>query len=94
MTLKTETVREVAKLARLELTEAEVQLFTRQLNDILNYVNKLNELDTSGVPPMAHVLAGHNVFREDQVQPSLAVAEVLANAPVRQHNFFQVPRII
>lgn len=94
MTLSTETVREVAKLARLELTEAEVELFTRQLNDILNYFNKLNELDTGGIPPMSHVLAGHNVFREDRVQQSLEVEEALANAPVRQHHFFQVPRII
>lgn len=94
MALTAAVVRQVAKLARLELTEAEVELFTRQLNDILAYFQKLNELDTTGVPPLAHVLAGQNVFRDDEVQPSLEVEAVLANAPVRQHNFFQVPRII
>ncbi len=94
MTLNAATVREVAHLARLELTEAEVEQFTRQLNDILRYVAKLNEVDTSGVPPLAYVLTGQPAFREDEVQPSLPLAEVLANAPQKNQNFFLVPRII
>ena len=94
MALTPETVRQVAQLARLRLREDEVELFTRQLNDILDYVKKLNELDTSGVPPMAHVLEVHNVFREDQVHDSLPVEEALANAPVQQRQAFVVPKII
>ncbi len=94
MALTPETVRQVAHLARLTLSDDEVELFTRQLNDILNYVEKLNELDTADVPPMAHVLELHNAFREDAVQDSLPVQEALANAPAQQSNSFTVPKII
>ncbi len=94
MPLTPETVRQVAGLARLSLTEAEVELFTRQLNNILNYVEKLNELDTTAVPPMAHVLELNNVLREDEAQDCLPVDEALANAPDRQRNAFAVPKII
>ncbi len=94
MPLTPETVKQVAHLARLTLADAEVELFTRQLNDILNYVEKLNELDTTDVPPMAHVLELHNAFREDVVRGSLPVEQALANAPDRQRNFFAVPKII
>ena len=94
MALTPETVKQVAGLARLSLAEAEVELFTRQLNDILNYVEKLNELDTTDVPPMAHVLELNNALREDEVQDSLPLEEALANAPDRQRNSFAVPKII
>ena len=94
MILTETTVREVAKLARLELTEREVELFTRQLNDILGYVAKLQEVDTQGVPPLAYVLVGPQALREDEVRPSLPVEEVLANAPQKNQSFFLVPRII
>jgi aspartyl-tRNA(Asn)/glutamyl-tRNA(Gln) amidotransferase subunit C len=94
MALTLETVSQVAHLARLSLDNAEVKLFTRQLNDILNYVEKLNELDTTDVPPMAHVLELHNAFREDLVHDSLPVEEALANAPEMQRNAFAVPKII
>ena len=94
MALTPETVSQVAHLARLTLNNDEVELFTRQLNDILNYVEKLNELDTTDVPPMAHVLELHNAFREDLVNDSLPVEEALANAPARQRHAFTVPKII
>jgi aspartyl-tRNA(Asn)/glutamyl-tRNA(Gln) amidotransferase subunit C len=94
MALTPETVKQVAELARLTLADAEVELFTRQLNDILNYVEKLNELETTDVPPMTHVLELHNAFREDEVKNSLPLEEALANAPDRQRNFFAVPKII
>jgi aspartyl-tRNA(Asn)/glutamyl-tRNA(Gln) amidotransferase subunit C len=94
MALTPETVRQVAHLARLSLAEAEVELFTRQLNDILTYVEKLNELDTTDIPPMAHVLELNNAFREDEVTGSLSLEEALANAPDRQRNSFAVPKII
>jgi len=94
MALTPETVKQVAGLARLSLAEAEVELLTRQLNDILNYVEKLNELDTTDVPPMAHVLELNNALREDEAQDSLPLEEALANAPDRQRNSFAVPKII
>ncbi len=94
MALTPETVKQVAGLARLSLAEAEVELFTRQLNDILNYVEKLNELDTTDVPPMAHVLELNNALREDEAQDCLPLEEALANAPDRQRNSFAVPKII
>jgi aspartyl-tRNA(Asn)/glutamyl-tRNA(Gln) amidotransferase subunit C len=94
MSLTPETVRQVAALARLSLAEAEVELFTRQLNSILNYVEKLDELDTTDVPPMAHVLELNNVLREDELRECLPLDEALANAPDRQRNAFAVPKII
>jgi aspartyl-tRNA(Asn)/glutamyl-tRNA(Gln) amidotransferase subunit C len=94
MALTPETVRQVAHLARLTLSEEEVELLTRQLNDILKYVEKLNELETTDIPPMAHVLELNNAFREDEVTGSLPLEEALANAPDRQRNSFAVPKII
>ncbi len=87
-------VRKVAKLARLDLTEAEIQEFTGQLGAILAYVEKMNALDTATVEPLAHCLPLHNVFREDQVDESLGIEETLANAPQRDEFFFLVPKIL
>ncbi len=94
MALTPDTVKQVAHLARLTLADEEVELFTKQLNDILDYVQKLNELETTDVPAMAHVLELHNAFREDELRDSLPVEEALANAPDRQKNSFAVPKII
>ncbi|TKJ37207.1 MAG: Asp-tRNA(Asn)/Glu-tRNA(Gln) amidotransferase GatCAB subunit C [Planctomycetes bacterium B3_Pla] len=87
-------VRKVAKLSRLDLTEAEVEEFTGQLSAILDYVEKMNELDTDGVEPMAHCLPISNVFRQDRVKESLGTEKALANAPQRDGNFFKVPKIL
>ena len=87
-------VRKVAKLSRLELTEAEVEEFTGQLSAILDYVEKMNELDTDGVEPIAHCLPISNVFRQDRVKESLGTEKALANAPQRDGNFFKVPKIL
>lgn len=89
-----EDVEHVAELARLELTSQEEEQFIAQLNAILTYIDKLNELDTTGVEPTSHVIPMSNVFREDEVQPSLDRALVLQNAPEESHFFFKVPRII
>ncbi|MHC4575172.1 MAG: Asp-tRNA(Asn)/Glu-tRNA(Gln) amidotransferase subunit GatC [Planctomycetota bacterium] len=89
-----EQVRKVAKLARLELTEAEVEEFTGQLSAILDYVEKMNELDTRNVEPLAHCLPVSNVFREDEVKESLGAEKALANAPQRDGEFFKVPKIL
>ena len=87
-------VRNVAKLSRLELTEAEVEEFTGQLSAILDYVEKMNELDTAGVEPLAHCLPVSNVLREDSAKESLGTEKVLANAPQRDDEFFKVPKIL
>ena len=87
-------VRKVAKLARLELSEAEVKEFTGQLGAILEYVEKMNELDTENVEPLAHCLPVSNVFREDEVAESLGTEKTLANAPDADEQFFRVPKIL
>jgi len=92
--LSTSEVEYVAKLARLEITEAEKQKFTAQLNDILLYIDQLNELDTTGVAPMSHAIAVTNAFRDDKVADSLGTQEALANAPDARGEFFRVPKII
>ena len=87
-------VKKVAILARLELTEAEMEEFTGQLCAILDYVEKMNELDTTSVQPLAHCLPISNVFREDVVKDSLGTEKTLANAPQRDGEFFKVPKIL
>ena len=87
-------VEHVARLARLELSGAEVETFTGQMDAILAYVEKLNELDTSGVVPTAHAVPMENAFREDEVRPSIGVDKALANAPGRVEGFFRVPKVI
>jgi aspartyl-tRNA(Asn)/glutamyl-tRNA(Gln) amidotransferase subunit C len=87
-------VEHVARLARLELTDEEKERMTAQLDAILDYIGKLNQLDTSDVEPTSTVIPMVSVMREDEVQPSLAQDEALANAPDREDIFFRVPRII
>lgn len=87
-------VRKVARLSRLELTEAEVAEFADQLSAILEYVEKMNELDTDDVQPLAHCLPISNCFRPDCVKESLGTEKTLGNAPQRDGEFFKVPKII
>ena len=89
-----EQVRHVAKLARLSLTDEQSERFAGQLESILEYVAKIEQVDVKGVEPMAHVLPMKNVLREDVVGESLPVEEVLKNAPDRDGPFFKVPKII
>lgn len=84
----------IAHLARLRLTAAEKEKFGAQLNNILTYVEKLNEPDTNGVEPTSHVLALSDVMREDKARASLSKNEALMNAPDRNENFYRVPKII
>ena len=93
-TIDKERVRKIAKLARLELTDAEVKDFTTQLSAILDYMEKMNELDTTDVEPLAHYLPIKNVFRGDVVKESLDTEKALANAPQRDGEFFKVPKIL
>ena len=84
----------VALLARLELTPEETGTFTGQMDAILAYVEKLNELDTSGITPTSHAVPVENAFRDDAVRPSIGVENALANAPDRVEGFFRVPKVI
>jgi aspartyl-tRNA(Asn)/glutamyl-tRNA(Gln) amidotransferase subunit C len=94
MKITMKEVEHVARLARLELTDEEKERMRAQLDSILSYIDKLNELDTSAVEPTSHMLPMMNVFRDDEVRPSLSQEETLANAPDRQDLFFRVPRIL
>ena len=87
-------VRHVALLARLELSDTEEQRMTGQINNILEYMDKLNELDTKDVPPTTHAIQLHNVFRPDLVQCSLDRTESLANSPGTDGVNFVVPKVI
>lgn len=87
-------VEQVARLARLELSQAEKELFAGQMGSILGYVEKLKELDTEGVVPTSHAVPMENAFREDAVRPSVGVEKALANAPERAGSFFAVPKVI
>ncbi len=87
-------VRHVAVLARLDLTDDEVARFSTQLSAILGYIEKLNELDTDSVEPLAHCLPIHNVFREDVVTESLGTDLALENAPQHFENFFKIPKVL
>ena len=84
----------MAKLARLALKDEEAEQLTRQLSDILTYVEKLNELDTKDVEPTSHVLPVRNVLREDEVSGSIDRGKALVNAPDRTEEFFRVPKVI
>lgn len=84
----------VALLGRLELTEEEKEIYTKQLNEILDYFQYLQRLDTENVQPTAHVLPLRNVFREDWVGQHISREEGLANCPDRDKDYFKVPRIV
>jgi aspartyl-tRNA(Asn)/glutamyl-tRNA(Gln) amidotransferase subunit C len=87
-------VEHVARLARLALTDSEIDALATELASILDYAAQVSSLDTAGVPPTAHPLPLENVFRADEVRPSLARDDVLAAAPAAEDGRFRVPRIL
>lgn len=87
-------VEHIAKLARLSLTDEEIHSFTGELNSILEYMEKLNELDTEDVEPLAHPLDMNNVYREDKLRDSISTDEALKNAPDKDKEYFKVPKVI
>ena len=91
--ITTQDVEHVAKLARLELSESEIKQYSKQLGDILKYVEQMNEVDTQGVEPMAHPTEVVNVFREDKVYYENTKEELMMNAPDEEDGFFKVPKI-
>ena len=94
MKLSREEVEHVAELAKLGLSEAEVERLREQLSNILEHVEILRELDTTNVTPMAHVTGLQNVMRDDVVTACLTRASVLANAPDQEEGFFKVPPVL
>ena len=94
MEITKEQVEHVARLARLEVSDDEKTVFARQLSSILTHIDQLKGLDTAGVEPTATVLPADNVFREDEVRPSLTQEQALANAPDQADGFFRVPKIL
>ena len=94
MAISRDDVRHIAKLSRLEMPDDELDTFTGQLNDILEYAAKLSGLDTEGVEPTSHAVPVKNVFRDDTPLASIPIDDALANAPDPQQHFFGVPRII
>ena len=94
MQITREEVEKVAKLARLELTEVEKTAYAQQLSQILTHVETLKKYDTDGVEPTSTVLDQTNVWRFDDIRPSLSVEQAMANAPESIGGFFAVPKII
>ncbi len=88
------SIEHIATLARLSLSEQEKELFGGQLEGILRYMDKLNELDTKDIGPTSHVLDIHNVTRDDVPAPSLGREDALSNAPDKTEKFYRVPKII
>ncbi len=92
--ITSDDVRHVAKLARLAISDEEVEHFTVQLEAILENAGKISALDTEGVEPTSHPLAVENVFRLDEVTPSLTQDQVLSNAPAAENGRIKVPQIL
>jgi len=94
MKISVADVEYVARLARLELTPGEKELFAGQMGSILGYVEKLKVVNTEGVVPTSHAVPMENAFREDVVQSSIGLERALSNAPERSGSFFAVPKVI
>ncbi len=94
MTLTIEEVEHIAELARLQLSEEEINRFREQLSDILDYAARLQSLDTSGIAPTSSVLPERSVLRPDVVQPGLSPDELLSNAPETEKGQFRVPPVL
>jgi aspartyl-tRNA(Asn)/glutamyl-tRNA(Gln) amidotransferase subunit C len=94
MSVTLKDVEHIASLARLEFTAEEKTTFTHQLNSILAYVEQLNELDTTNVEPLAHVIELEDAFRADVAKPGVTQEDALKNAPAKTEKFFKVPKVI
>jgi aspartyl-tRNA(Asn)/glutamyl-tRNA(Gln) amidotransferase subunit C len=94
MSLTRDQVLHIARLARVGIEDADVERFAHQLSDILDYFERLRAVDTEDVPPTAHTLPLHNVWREDEEAPCLDPEVVLANAPQREGDLFRVKAIL
>ena len=94
MSVTINDVEKIAMLARLKLTEEEVDNYTGQLNQILEYIEKLNELDTENIEPLSNPVENTNVFRDDKLKSSTKTEDALKNAPDKDEQHFKVPKVI
>ncbi|MFV1950968.1 MAG: Asp-tRNA(Asn)/Glu-tRNA(Gln) amidotransferase subunit GatC [Nitrospinota bacterium] len=94
MKISKEEVEHIAKLARLEIDEKEKERFAHQLSDVLNHMEKLDQLDTEYVEPTSHILPIHNVFKGDEIKEVFPMADPLSNAPQKDHGHYRVPKIV
>lgn len=94
MKITKEEIAHVANLARLNLDEDSIELFAKQVRDILAYMEKLNHLNTDGVPSTSHAISITNAFREDEIGPAISPEAALSNAPEIENEMFVVPRVI
>lgn len=94
MSISRDDVRHVAELARLDFSDDDEKRMAEEMSQILDYVEKLDELDTSGVPPMSHVLDVSNVFREDEIESRIDREQALEPASETDDGYFQVPQVI
>lgn len=94
MKLTQDEIKNIALLSRLEVSDEAMEQTGKALSDILTYVAELEELDLDGIEPMAHAVPLQNVFRKDEVKPSLPQAVALSNAPEEENGYFKVPRVV
>lgn len=94
MSVTKNEVEHIAKLAKLKFNDDEIDEYTTQLNQILKYVDKLNELDTENVKPLSHPIVGENVFREDVLKDSISTEYALKNTLNKTAEYFKVPKVI
>ncbi len=94
MSVDKKEIIKIAKLAKLNFSEEEIEKFTSQFNDILEYMNKLNEINTDDVQPLSHPLEVTNVMRDDKLKTSIETKDALLNAPEKDEQYFRVPKVI
>ncbi len=94
MSVTKKDVEKIAQLAKLKFKDSEMDEFTKDMNNILTYMEKLNELNTENVEPLSHPNEDSNIFREDVLKPSISTEEALKNAPDKDDKFFKVPKVI
>lgn len=94
MSVTINEVKHIAKLAKLKFDENKIDDFTSQLNTVLEYVDKLNELNTENVKPLSHPIEGENVFRDDVIKESISTSSALKNASHKNDKYFKVPKVI
>lgn len=94
MKIEKKDIEYIANLSRIELSDHEKEMFIHQLSDILSYIEKLNELNTKDIKPMAYSINTTNAFREDKLEPPISREDALINAPSTMGVFFKVPKVI
>lgn len=94
MSISEQEIEHVAKLARLSLSKQEVIQYAAEMSNLIDFVNRLNELDTTGIEPTANAVKMENVFREDKAEQSFGREKILQNAPSQENGCFKVPRVV